>query len=73
MNEPSNRNKRIAFMLSGIMDAIIGAVLLSIGLGWLSFDVTQYGLQNWHVNLLGAIMFIIGAATAIYNLSRLQE
>lgn len=73
MNQPPNLTRRLAFMLSGSIDALIGAALLSIGLGWFPFDITQYGLENWHATLLGVIMFVVGAATAIYNLSRLQE
>ena len=73
MNDPSNRNKRLAFMISGITDAVIGAVLLSIGFGLLPVDITKYGFENWHVNLLGAVVFILGVGTFAYNLSRLQE
>jgi hypothetical protein len=72
-NLPPNKARRIAFMLSGAIDALIGAVLLSIGLGWIPLDVSQYGVQNWHVNLLGAVMFLLGAGTFAYNLSRLEE
>jgi xanthine/uracil permease len=60
-------------MISGITDAVIGAVLLLIGFGLLPVDVTNFGLQNWHVNLLGAVMFILGVGTFAYNLSRLEE
>jgi hypothetical protein len=70
---PSNRNKRLVLMISGITDALIGGVLLLIGFGLLPVDVTSYGLQNWHVNLLGAVMFILGVGTFAYNLSRLEE
>jgi membrane-bound ClpP family serine protease len=73
MNNPSNRNKRLAFMLSGITDAVIGAILLLMGFGFLPVELTKYGLENWHVNLLGALMFIIGVGTFAYNLSRWQE
>lgn len=73
MNNPPNRTKRIAFMLSGGIDALIGGFLLLIGFGLLPIDVAQYGVQNWHVNLLGAVMFIAGVATFAYNLSRLEE
>jgi len=73
MNNPSNRNKRLAFMISGITDAVIGAVLLLIGFGWLPVELTKYGFESWHVNLLGAIMFIIGVGTFAYHLSRWQE
>jgi membrane-bound ClpP family serine protease len=73
MNNQPNRNKRLAFMMSGIADAVIGAVLLLIGFGWLPVEVANYGFENWQVNLLGAIMFILGVGTFAYNLSRLQE
>ena len=70
---PPNRARRIAFMLSGGIDALIGGILLLIGFGFLPVDVIQYGVKNWHVNLLGAVMFLLGAGTFAYNLSRLDE
>jgi len=73
MNNPSNRTKRLAFMISGITDALIGALLLFIGFGLLPIDVTKYGFENWHAILLGAVMFILGVGTFAYNLSRLEE
>jgi hypothetical protein len=73
MNNPPNRTRRLAFMISGAIDALIGAVLLLIGFGLLPIDVTNYGFANWHVILLGAVMFILGAGTFAYNLSRLEE
>jgi hypothetical protein len=73
MNNSPNKARRIAFLLSGIVDAVIGGILLLIGFGFLPLDVTEYGLQAWHVNLLGGAMFILGAITFAYNLSRLEE
>jgi hypothetical protein len=60
-------------MLSGAIDAVIGGILLLIGLGYLPLDVAQYGVENWHVNLLGGIMFLLGAGAFAYNVSRLDE
>lgn len=60
-------------MLSGGVDALIGGVLLLIGFGFLPVDVTDYGVENWHVNLLGGAMFLLGAVTFAYNFSRLEE
>ena len=73
MNQSPNRARRIAFMLSGGIDALIGAILLLIGFGFLPIDVAQYGVQNWHVYLLGGVMFLLGAGTFAYNFSRLEE
>ena len=72
-NNPSNRTKRLAFMISGIADALIGALLLFIGFGLLPIEVTKYGFENWHAILLGSVMFILGVGTFAYNLSRLEE
>lgn len=60
-------------MLSGAIDAILGGILLLIGFGFLPIDVTEYGVQSWHVNLLGGVLFVLGAMTFAYNLSRLEE
>ena len=73
MNEPPNRARRIVYMLSGAVDALIGGILLLIGFGFWPLDVTQYGVENWHVNLLGGVMFLLGAGTFAYNFSRLDE
>jgi hypothetical protein len=60
-------------MISGITDTLIGAALLLFGLGFLPVEVTKYGFENWQVNLLGAVMFILGIGVFAYNLSRLEE
>ena len=60
-------------MLGGGIDALIGAGLLMIGFGFLPVDIARYGVQNWHVNLLGGVMFLLGAGTFAYNVSRLDE
>ncbi|HSL28515.1 MAG TPA: hypothetical protein VK900_04895 [Anaerolineales bacterium] len=73
MNNTPQRARRIAFMISGLIDAVLGGILLLIGFGFLPLDVTEYGVQTWHVNLLGGAMFILGAVTFAYNLSRLDE
>jgi membrane-bound ClpP family serine protease len=72
-HQAPNRTRRIAFILSGAIDALIGGILLLIGFGILPLDFTQYGVQNWQVNLLGAVLFLLGAGTFAYNLSRLEE
>jgi hypothetical protein len=73
LNQSPNKTKRIVFMLSSGIDALIGGILLLIGFGFLPVDVAQYGVENWHVNLLGAVMVLLGAGTFAYNFSRLEE
>lgn len=72
-NLPPQKTRRIVFMISGATDALIGAVLLLIGLGVLPIDPASYGAGRWAVNLLGGVMFLLGAVVFAYNLSRLEE
>jgi len=73
MDQPPGRTKRIAFLLSGSIDALLGGVLLLIGFGFLPVDVTEYGFQNWHAILVGGILFVTGIGFVAYNLSRRDE
>ena len=73
MNTPSNKTRHLVFILSGGMDALLGAFFLLVGFRLLPIDVTQFELENWHVILLGAIFFIMGMAVVAYNFSRLEE
>ena len=72
MNNP-NKTRRIVFILSGAMDALLGGILLMIGFGFLPVDVTAYGFQPWHALLLGGVLFVVGMWFVAYNASRLEE
>ncbi len=72
-SSPPNRTRRLAFIISGMTDALIGAAILLIGFGIVPIDVSDYGLPRWLVILLGAVMAVVGASVAIYNFSRLEE
>ena len=73
MDNIPNRNKRIVFILSGVIDALIGAAILLIGFGLLPIDVADYGLPAWLVIFVGVFIFIMGAWMAAYHYSRLDE
>ena len=72
MNNP-NKTRRIVFILSGAMDALLGGILLMIGFGFLPVDVTTYGFQPWHALLLGGVLFVVGMWFVAYHASRLEE
>ena len=73
MNSSPNRAKRLALVISGATDALLGGILLLLGFGFLPVDVTDYGFQSWHAILLGAILLITGTIFVAYNVSRLDE
>lgn len=72
-NNPPNKTRRMAFILSGGIDALLGAFFLLTGFGLLPIDLAQFGLENWHAMLVGGILFLMGVWFVAYNLSRLEE
>ncbi|HLF73006.1 MAG TPA: hypothetical protein VI524_01560 [Anaerolineales bacterium] len=72
-DNPPNRTRRIAFILSGVIDALIGAAILLASFGFLPVDIADYGLPRWLVILVGGFMFLMGAWVAAHNYSRLDE
>ena len=68
-----SRTRRLALIMSGLFDALIGAAILLIGFGILPVNIADLGLANWLVILIGAVMAIAGTTMAIYNFSRLEE
>jgi hypothetical protein len=73
MNNPPNKTTRMALMISGGIDTLIGSVFLLIGFHLLPIDITQYGFENWYAFLVGGLFFIIGVGVFAYNFSRLEE
>ncbi len=66
----NNQNRRLALLLSGVMDTLIGVAFLLVGLGFISLNI---GVPPWLMILIGAIMFIAGIGVAVYNFSRWSE
>ncbi len=72
-NDPSNKTRHTALIISGALDALLGSFFLLIGFHLLPIDITQYGFRDWHVLALGGIFFVMGIGIVAYNLSRLEE
>jgi hypothetical protein len=72
-DQNSRRNRRLAFVISGAMDTIIGAAIVLIGLGVLPVNPGEYGLPTGLVIAIGGIMLISGMAMAVYHFTRLGE
>jgi hypothetical protein len=66
----SNKNRRLAFLLSGVTDALIGAAFLLVGFGFLPVKI---GVSPCVMILIGGAMFIAGVGVAVYSLSRWDE
>jgi len=56
-------NKRTVFMISGGMDALLGAIALLIYFGIIPVDL---GIPRWIIGVLGGILFFSGVAVVTY-------
>lgn len=72
-NKPLNKTARLALVLSGGIDALLGSILLLIGFHWLPVNLVEFGFEDWHAILVGGILFFVGAVVIAYNFSRIEE
>ncbi len=56
-------NKRTVFMISGAMDALLGAIALLIYFGILPIDLD---IPRWIIGIIGGILFFSGVAVFTY-------
>jgi len=69
----TQRSRRIAFIIAGTTDGVLGAAILFIALGFFPINLNDYGIPQWIALLVGGALFISGAWMAVYNYSRLEE
>ncbi len=72
-DKPLNKTARLALMISGGIDALLGSIVLLIGFNLLPIDVTEFGFESWHAILVGGILFVVGVVVIAYNVSHSEE
>jgi len=66
-----NQNtKRIVFMLSGAMDALLGAIALLIYFGVIPIDLD---IPRWIIGIIGGVLFFSGVAVFTYFFTRSEN
>jgi ABC-type branched-subunit amino acid transport system permease subunit len=66
-----NQNmKRIVFMISGAIDALLGAVALLIYFNVIPVDL---GVPRWVIGVLGGVLFFSGVAVFTYFFTRSEN
>jgi hypothetical protein len=73
MQIPPGKIRRLVFIISGVTDAFIGAVLVALGLGIVPADFLSQDFSGWMLTAIGIVMFIAGVGVAVYNFSRWEE
>ncbi len=72
-NNNPQRSRRLAMIISGAMDAVIGIAILLISFGFFPIDLDAMGIPVWAAWLVGGALFISGTWMVVYNYSRLEE
>jgi hypothetical protein len=72
MNEdtPNPGSRRLVFLLSGLIDMILGAGLLLAWVGILPVDLSAFNLPHWLVGGVGVAFFLSGTAVFVYQLTK---
>ena len=63
-------NKRMALIIAGATDAIIGGGILLIYFGLLPIDISGWGIPRRVVGLVGGVWFLAAVGFLAYQLTR---
>ena len=64
------QNKRMIFIIVGIVDAILSGVVLLLYFGLLPMDISEWGIPRWVVGVIGGIWFLSAIGFLAYQLTR---
>ena len=69
----STRRTDLAFLIAGLMDSIVGALLLLTWLDLLPFDLATLGIPRWLAGVFGVGLSVSGVVVVTYIVTRLRE
>ena len=64
------QNKRMIFIIVGIVDAILSGVVLLLYFGLLPIDISEWGVPRWVIGVIGAVWFLAAIGFLAYQLTR---
>ena len=73
MEEQSpKKRKRLILLSAGLVDSLLGGVVLLIYFGILPLDISSFDIPHWVIGLLGGIWFFSGLGVLTYQLTKTQ-
>ena len=63
-------NKRMVFIIAGIVDSLIGGAILLIYFGLLPINISGLGIPRWVIGLVGGIWFLLAVGVLAYQLTK---
>jgi hypothetical protein len=64
------QNKRMIFIIVGIVDAILSGVVLLLYFGLLPIDISEWGIPRWAIGVIGGVWFLSAIGFLAYQLTR---
>ena len=63
-------NKRMIFIIVGIVDAILSGIILLLYFGVLPIDISEWGIPRWLIGVIGGVWFLSAIGFLAYQLTR---
>ena len=64
------QNKRMIFIIVGLVDAILSGAILLIYFGLLPVDISEWGIPRRVIGLIGGIWFLAAIGFLAYQLTK---
>jgi len=66
----NQQNKRMIFIIVGLVDAVLSGALLLIYFGLLPVDISEWGIPRWVIGVIGGVWFLSAIGFLVYQLTR---
>jgi len=65
-------NKRMIFIIIGIVDSILSGIVLLLYFGLLPIDISEWSVPRWAVGLVGGVWFLSAIGFLAYQLTKTE-
>jgi len=66
------QDKRMIFIIVGMVDAILSGVVLLLYFGLLPIDISEWGIPRWVIGVIGAVWFLSAIGFLAYQLTKTE-
>ena len=66
------QDKRMIFIIVGIVDAILSGVVLLLYFGLLPIDISEWGIPRWVIGVIGGVWFLSAIGFLAYQLTKTE-
>ncbi|MEO5887099.1 MAG: hypothetical protein ABIQ77_05490 [Anaerolineales bacterium] len=72
-NQTPEQRMRLIIMSVGAINALLGAVIVSIYFGLLPIDISYLDIPNWVIGVLGLTWFLSGVGVVAFTAMRFNK